>query len=603
MDPAAQQWPEEAPWPEEGQSARTRRLNNELSALVRQRNLTACLAALAQGEKDKNVDGRSYSIAIAACGDAGDGVTALRLLRTAGSRGGKCSPGVEACTAAVKAVGAPDVDAAYALCEAMSRAATSHPPLDACGSLTDIAKPNARTLNTLLRACLSAGRPDVARKAFQAKWGIEPDSSSKAYAAAMHCAALDPEAARRILGDAADASSLVAVATAEALLGRPACLETAREAATLVGRQTRGLRDDSKRQASNETFRKHKDEEARREAASVAVASASRTAAALGRVLCCAQDGAVLTGVERRDALALRFGLDEALWAAACEGAPGDGRGAKKKRKEAVRATRDAVSTDARFDAPVDVKALVDKATKVVVELGCGSGEWCAARASQDSTTAFLAVESRCDRAATVIKHAVLQNLPNLCVAHGGATPVLSALTPGSVAAVHVNFPEPPSQTCVDTDMPHMLGEECFHAAALALKPGGRFVIVSDNEAFAKYLAAEVHPAFSTVPLPQYSVVQPGLYKGAPSEDVGWPSQGDSYFDRLWRRGVSKHSAAVDRYILCLARTDAVVAPPPTEKRPRDAADDVAPAKRKKRKSSKALRKKNKRKGLQGKGE
>lgn len=128
MDPAAEQWPEEAPWPEEGQSARTRRLNNELPALVRQRNLAACLAALAQGERDKNVDGRSYSVAIAACGDAGDGATALRLLRTAGARGGKCSPGVEACTAAVKAVGASDVDAAFNLCEAMSRAATSHPP-------------------------------------------------------------------------------------------------------------------------------------------------------------------------------------------------------------------------------------------------------------------------------------------------------------------------------------------------------------------------------------------------------------------------------------------------------------------------------------------
>ena len=102
----------EAP-PPEGKSQRTRRLNDELHSLVRQRNLKACLAALAQGERDKNVDGRSYATACAACGDAGDGKTALQLLRTAGSRGGKCSPGVEACTAAVKALGASDVDAAY----------------------------------------------------------------------------------------------------------------------------------------------------------------------------------------------------------------------------------------------------------------------------------------------------------------------------------------------------------------------------------------------------------------------------------------------------------------------------------------------------------
>ena len=61
---------------QEGKSQRTRRLNDELHAFVRQRNLKACLAALAQGEKDKNVDGRSYATACAACGDAGDGAIA-----------------------------------------------------------------------------------------------------------------------------------------------------------------------------------------------------------------------------------------------------------------------------------------------------------------------------------------------------------------------------------------------------------------------------------------------------------------------------------------------------------------------------------------------
>ena len=113
---------------QEGKSQRTRRLNDELHSLVRQRNLKACLSKLAQGERDKNVDGRSYATACAACGDAGDGATALQLLRTAGSRGGKCSPGVEACTAAVKALGATDVDAAYSLVEAMSDSLTLHRP-------------------------------------------------------------------------------------------------------------------------------------------------------------------------------------------------------------------------------------------------------------------------------------------------------------------------------------------------------------------------------------------------------------------------------------------------------------------------------------------
>ena len=566
----------EAPPQPEGKSQRTRRLNDELHSLVRQRNLKACLAALAQGEKDKNVDGRSYATACAACGDAGAGQKALELLRTAGARGEKCSPGVEACTAAVKALGASDVDAACSLVEAMSRSGTSHAPYE-CGPLTDIAKPNQRTLNTLLRACLSAGRLDVAKKALTL---VEPDASSKTYVAAMYCSALDPVNARKVLGDDADASSLVAIASAEALLGDTKCTETARQALTVVGRQTQGMRDDARRQASNEAFRRHREEEARREAAAIEVVPASRTIEALKRVLCCSQSE-VLSGVERRDALTLRFGLDEALWASQRAEEPGDGRGAKKKRRDAVRVVRDAIASDARFTSPINVLELVD-ATSIVVELGSGSGEWAAAKALHDPTIALLAVESRCDRAASIIKRGVLDNVNNLCVAHGTADRVLSALRPGSVSTIHANFPEPPSQTCIETDMPHMLSAECFRSAALALKPGGRFIVVSDNEAFSRYLAEDVPAGFDTVRLP-YREVAAGLHAGAPSEDIGWPSQGDSYFDRLWRRGVSRHSATADRYIICWERNGAAVGAVPERH------DDVVVVE-KKRKSSKSLR-------------
>ena len=146
-------------------------------------------------------------------------------------------------------------------------------------------------------------------------------------------------------------------------------------------------------------------------------------------------------------------------------------------------------------------------------------------------------MESRCDRAAQIIKRSVLDDVNNLCVAHGAAANVLNALRPGSVSCIHANFPEPPSQTCIETDMPHMLSGECFASAARALKQGGRFVVVSDNEAFARYLVADVHEAFDTARLP-YREVAAGLYVGAPCDEIGWPSKGDSYFDRLWRRGV-----------------------------------------------------------------
>ena len=103
-----------------------------------------------------------------------------------------------------------------------------------------------------------------------------------------------------------------------------------------------------------------------------------------------------------------------------------------------------------------------------------------------------------------------------------------------------------------------MLSVGCFASAAIALKPGGRFIVVSDNEAFARYLAGDVHEAFDTVRLP-YREVAAGLYVGAPCDAIGWPSQGDSYFDRLWRRGVSKHSSIADRYVMCWERNNVAV--------------------------------------------
>jgi len=127
-----------------------------------------------------------------------------------------------------------------------------------------------------------------------------------------------------------------------------------------------------------------------------------------------------------------------------------------------------------------------------------------------------------------------------------------------------------------------MLSAECFRSAALALKPGGRFIVVSDNEAFSRYLAEDVPEAFDTVRLP-YREVADGLHVGAPSVEIGWPAQGDSYFDRLWRRGVSRHSATADRYVLCWERNGAAVGAVPR------VLDDVVVVE-KKRKSSKGLK-------------
>ena len=496
----------EAPQQQEGKSQRTRRLNDELHALVRQRNLKACLAALAQGEKIKmSMEGatrrrarpaatpRRRDRGVPRCRGAitpsmrvvsrNDGSgwspatvrdqTPHRRRRPCGYygppvvRGGKCAPGVEACTAAVKALGSNDVDAAFSL-DGSTESGGLVPRAPRMRSFDRNSKAEPTHVKYFV-AGLSERRTTRRRaKSF---------TNSRAGRLFQELCGFDvlrrarPSNARKVLGDDADASSLVAIAAAEALLGETKCTETARQALTVVGRHnTQGIRDDARRQASNEAYRRHRDEEAKREAAAIDVVPASRTVEALRRMLCCSRSE-VLSGVERRDALTLRFRPRRGAMGIERFQEPGDGRGAKKKRRDNVRVVRDAIAGDARFSPPIDLLELVE-ATSTVVELGSGSGEWAAAKALSDPSTVLLAVESRCDRAASILKRSVLDDVITLCVAHGDAANVLRALKPGSVACIHANFPEPPSQTCLGTDMPHMLSVETFAECGACFKAG-----------------------------------------------------------------------------------------------------------------------------------
>ena len=48
------------------------------------------------------------------------------------------------------------------------------------------------------------------------------------------------------------------------------------------------------------------------------------------------------------------------------------------------------------------------------------------------------------------------------------------------------------------------------------------------------------------------------VHAGAPGPAVGWPARevatGDSFFDRLWRRGASRHASRGDRFVVHLVR-------------------------------------------------
>lgn len=44
------------------------------------------------------------------------------------------------------------------------------------------------------------------------------------------------------------------------------------------------------------------------------------------------------------------------------------------------------------------------------------------------------------------------------------------------------------------------------------------------------------------------------VYEGEPGKECGHSVRASSYFDRLWKRGISKHSEVEARFYLCLAK-------------------------------------------------
>ena len=585
----------------EGRSARTRALNEELHQYARRKDYANVMATLARGEQDKTVDGRTFAIAISACADAGDAAGAVRLLRAAAERGGKCAPEVAACTACVKALCGDDLPGARELLRAMARAPAATPRF---GALAEAARPNARTANTFLRGCLRHGDWRAADWCVEAMegWGLEPDANGRAYVSATHASALRPAEARAALRGFDEAEPLVRVARAHALLGdAAAAVAVADEALALptseaaAGRA--GLRDDARRAASNDAFRAHRAAEARRDAELVREAakraSASATLAALAKVVVCdhLRDPAATV-----DALKRAFGLEEVAYRAAREAL---GAGASRAdRKRVGRRVRDALAAvEARRAGALDVRALVAPgAATAHVELGCGDGEWAAARAGDRPDEAWLCCEWRHDRAAAVVGRAALSRLANLGVARGAALPLVAALGAASVDRVYANFPEPPAQTgAVDGDFDgrHMLDGPCLHAVAKALRPGGALTVVTDNEWYARLsadAAAAVGgwatPALTSAPgeryVRHYARGAVAVYAGAPGPAVGHgavSAAGDSFFDRLWRRGVSQHASAGDRYVLHLVRNGDA----PREPEARAAAAAAAPPEKRKR--------------------
>eukprot|EP00750_Incisomonas_marina_P009732 INCI16100.1.p1 GENE.INCI16100.1~~INCI16100.1.p1 ORF type:complete len:1584 (+),score=395.51 INCI16100.1:138-4889(+) len=252
------------------------------------------------------------------------------------------------------------------------------------------------------------------------------------------------------------------------------------------------------------------------------------------------------------------------------------------------------------------------------LEIGSGSGEWAAKQALADPNGGWATLELRHDRAYRSWMHAVMQGIPNLCVLAGSVFDVVpNHLANASFDRVFVNHPEPPQQQgggegdssdededeeggvgSVESD--HMLKPQFFEEIQRVLKVGGTVTVLTDNEWYGNFLASTLDgfaesgkcllesvdlectstdAASANTSSVDYidsatsarsrqvadKVGSITLYEGEPGPDCGYEQSisGQSYFDRLWSRGVSRHADQSRRWFICLRRVTTVKQRPP----------------------------------------
>lgn len=159
----------------------------------------------------------------------------------------------------------------------------------------------------------------------------------------------------------------------------------------------------------------------------------------------------------------------------------------------------------------------------VKVEYCSGNGAWVAEQAQREPDVNWVAVEKRFMRVRKIrskIDNHALSNLFTVCGEALDATTRYFA--PLSVEEVYVNFPDPwPKKRQAKY---RLIQTPFVQAVATILKPGGKFILVTDHEAYSHQMIqlCRAHPSFTS-------------FYPAPYFVTSWDGYGESYFDSLWR--------------------------------------------------------------------
>ena len=139
--------------------------------------------------------------------------------------------------------------------------------------------------------------------------------------------------------------------------------------------------------------------------------------------------------------------------------------------------------------APLDFAAVFGRRAPVVVEIGSGMGETTARIAAENPDTDYVAVEVHAPGVGSLLRRVEEEGLTNVRVVQHDAVEVLrEMIPPGSLAAIHVFFPDPwPKKR----HHKRRLVQPAFAALAAArLSRGGRLHVATDWQEYAQQVLA-----------------------------------------------------------------------------------------------------------------
>ncbi len=121
------------------------------------------------------------------------------------------------------------------------------------------------------------------------------------------------------------------------------------------------------------------------------------------------------------------------------------------------------------------------------LEIGFGKGEFLLARARAEPETGFIGAEPYLNGVVALVDAMLAANIPNIRIYADDARDLLERLAPASLDAVYLIHPDPwPKRRHAKR---RFVNPENLDLVARVLKPGGRFLVVSDDPVYQRWTA------------------------------------------------------------------------------------------------------------------